>query len=151
MLQLATAKAVLTANVHSQLQSISLLQSKTRDQRCKLAAFKEVRAWAPLRRSAMRKLRTGRDSGGDETHAAASPRPPISFYTMVPRTGGYAHDVGVWDLSIVAKEHFVPNPRASVTIRSFCIAVRDWPSLTSLAVRRHRWARGRWRHWRSWG
>jgi hypothetical protein len=27
--------------------------------------------------------------------------PPISLDTMVPRTGGYAYDVGVWDLSIV--------------------------------------------------
>jgi hypothetical protein len=41
---LAQAKAVLTANVHAQLQSISLLQSKTRDQRCKLAALQEVGA-----------------------------------------------------------------------------------------------------------
>jgi hypothetical protein len=38
-------------------------------------------------------------SGG--THATVSRRPPISLHTIVPRTGGYAHDVGVWDLSIV--------------------------------------------------
>jgi hypothetical protein len=40
----------------------------------------------------------GRVSGGQVAHAAVSRRPPISLYTMVPRTGGFAYDVGVWDL-----------------------------------------------------
>jgi hypothetical protein len=35
-----------------------------------------------------------------EFREAVSRRPPISLHTMVPRTGGYAYDVGVWDLSI---------------------------------------------------
>jgi hypothetical protein len=50
----------------------------------------------------MRKVanRVGRVSGGS-AHGAVSPRPPISLYTMVPRTGSYAYDVGVWDLSII--------------------------------------------------
>ena len=34
-------------------------------------------------------------------HGAVTRRPPISLYTMVPRTESYAYDVGVWDLSIV--------------------------------------------------
>jgi hypothetical protein len=35
-------------------------------------------------------------------HAAVSRRrPPISLHTMVPRTGGYAYDVGVWDVPII--------------------------------------------------
>jgi hypothetical protein len=38
------------------------------------------------------------DSGWGIAHA---PRPPISLYTMATRTGGYAYDVGVWDVSIV--------------------------------------------------
>jgi hypothetical protein len=42
-----------------------------------------------------------RDFGWGIAHAAVSRRPPISLDTMVPRTGGYAYVVGVWDLSIV--------------------------------------------------
>jgi hypothetical protein len=42
-----------------------------------------------------------RDFGWEIAHGAVTPRPPISFDTMVPRTEGYARDVGVWDLSIV--------------------------------------------------
>ena len=40
---LMECKGVLTKNVHAQLQSISVLQSRIRDLRCKLTAFKEVR------------------------------------------------------------------------------------------------------------
>jgi hypothetical protein len=62
---------------------------------------------------------------GDIAHGAVSRRPPISLYTMVARTGGYAYDVGVWDLSVVQGPIFcraVPNP--NVTIRNFCIAAQ---------------------------
>ena len=41
------------------------------------------------------------DFGWEIAHAAVTRRPPVSLYAMVPRTGGYAYDVGVWDLSIV--------------------------------------------------
>jgi hypothetical protein len=34
-------------------------------------------------------------------HGAVTRRPPISFYAMVPRTGGCAYGVGVWDFSLV--------------------------------------------------
>jgi hypothetical protein len=62
-----------------------------------------------LQRLAQRKVngdakvanRNVRDFGWEIAHAAVSRRPPISLYTMVPRTEGYAYDVGVWDLSIV--------------------------------------------------
>ena len=57
---------------------------------------------------------------GGMAYGAVSRRPPISLYAMVPRTGGYAYDVGVWDLSIV-QGPFSVKPR--VTSRSFCIAV----------------------------
>jgi hypothetical protein len=38
---------------------------------------------------------------GKIAHGAVSRRPPISLYTMVPRTAGYTYDVGVCDFSIV--------------------------------------------------
>jgi hypothetical protein len=41
------------------------------------------------------------DFGWAIAHAVVTRRPPISLYMMVPRTGGYTYDVGVWDLSIV--------------------------------------------------
>jgi hypothetical protein len=44
---------------------------------------------------------TGGVSGGGSLTAAVSRRPPISLYTVVPRTGGYAYAVGVWDFSLV--------------------------------------------------
>jgi hypothetical protein len=51
----------------------------------------------------MKKLtnRDFRDFGWEIAHGAVTRRPPISLYMTVPRTGGYAYDVGVWDLSIV--------------------------------------------------
>jgi hypothetical protein len=53
--------------------------------------------------TAKEKLRivTFRGFGWEIAHAAVSRRPPISLCTMVPRTGGYTYDVGVWDLSII--------------------------------------------------
>jgi hypothetical protein len=45
--------------------------------------------------------RNAKDFGREIAHGAGTRRPPISLYTMIPRTGGYAHDVGVWELSIV--------------------------------------------------
>jgi hypothetical protein len=57
-------------------------------------------------------------------HAAVSRRLPISLYTMVPRTEGYAYDVGVWDLSIVQGPFSVARcqPLRS-RIRHVCIRV----------------------------
>jgi hypothetical protein len=52
----------------------------------------------------MQKLRIvtiGISGGRSIAHAADTRFPPISLYAMVPRTVGYAYDVGVWDLSIV--------------------------------------------------
>jgi hypothetical protein len=45
--------------------------------------------------------RNVRDFGWEIAHGAVTRRPPISLDTMVPRTKGYTHDGGVWDLSIV--------------------------------------------------
>jgi hypothetical protein len=42
-----------------------------------------------------------RHFGWEIAHGAVSRRPAIFLYTIVPRTGGYTHDVGVWDSSIV--------------------------------------------------
>jgi hypothetical protein len=54
------------------------------------------------RGTAMKKLRiVRRDFGREIAHGALTRRPPIPLYTMGPCTGGYAYDVGVWDLSIV--------------------------------------------------
>jgi hypothetical protein len=68
----------------------------------------------------MHKLRISdfRDFGWEIAHAAVTRRPPISLYTMVPRTESYAYAVGVWDLSIVQGPFSVaPVPNPSVTIR----------------------------------
>ena len=46
------------------------------------------------------------DFGWEIAHGFVTRRPPIPLYTMVPRTEGYAYDVGVLDLSIV-KDHFL--------------------------------------------
>jgi hypothetical protein len=57
-------------------------------------------------------------------HGAFTRRPLISLPTMVPNTGGYTYDDGVWDLFIVSRAVFcraVPNLR--VAIRNFFIAV----------------------------
>jgi hypothetical protein len=40
-------------------------------------------------------------SGGGSLTGPFTRRPPISLYTMVPRTGGYAYAAKVWDLSII--------------------------------------------------
>jgi hypothetical protein len=68
------------------------------------AGFTVLRHDAP-RYSAMQKLRivTVGDFGWEIAHAAVTRRPPISDYTMVPRTGSYTYDIGVWELSIVQR------------------------------------------------
>jgi hypothetical protein len=65
-----------------------------------------------------------RDSGWEIAHGAVSRRLPISLYTMVARTGGYTHDVGGWDLSIVQGQFL--SRRANL-IRNFCIDVWGVP------------------------
>jgi hypothetical protein len=57
-----------------------------------------------------------RDFGWEIAHGAVTRRPPISLYTMVPRTGSYAYDVGVWDSSIV-QGPFSVAPCPSPTLR----------------------------------
>jgi hypothetical protein len=54
--------------------------------------------------------RNVRDSGWEIAHGAVTRRPPFPLYTMIPRTGGYTHDVGVWDLSIVQRPFSVARP-----------------------------------------
>jgi hypothetical protein len=56
--------------------------------------------------------------GWEIAHEAVSRRPLIPLDTMVPRTGGYAYDVGVWDLSIVQGPFSV-----APAIRKFAIAI----------------------------
>jgi hypothetical protein len=43
---------------------------------------------------------------------------------MVPRTGSYAYDVGIWELSIVQGPFSVAVLNLRVTIRNVCIAAR---------------------------
>jgi hypothetical protein len=76
------------------------------------------------------------DFGWEIAHTAVTRRPPISLNTMVPRPGGYAYDVGVWDLSIVQGPFSVAPCQTLALIRSFCIAVSH-PHLTQ---RRHNYA-----------
>jgi hypothetical protein len=75
----------------------------------------------------MKKLRivTLGISGGRSLTGAVTRRSPISLDTMVPRTGGYTHDVGVWDVCIIQGPFSVaPCQTLGVTIRTFCIAER---------------------------
>jgi hypothetical protein len=69
--------------------------------------------------------RNGRDLGWEMAHAAVTQRPPISLYTIAPRTGGFAYAVGVWDLSIIQG----PFPVAPCQTNRFSLCV-------SVAVRR---------------
>jgi hypothetical protein len=63
------------------------------------------------------------DFGWEIAHGAVSRRPPISLDTMVPRTRGYAYDVGVWDLFIVQGPFSVaPCQTLTCSIRNFCVA-----------------------------
>jgi hypothetical protein len=64
--------------------------------------------------------RNGRGFGWEIAHAAVTRRPPVSLDTMVPRTGGYTYDVGVWDWSIVHGPFSVApcQTLAFVTIRN---------------------------------
>jgi hypothetical protein len=59
-----------------------------------------------------------RDFGWEMAHGAVSRRPPISLYTIVPRTGGDAHAAKVWDLSIVQEPFSVaPCPTPAFRFR----------------------------------
>jgi hypothetical protein len=80
------------------------------------------------------------DFGWEIAHEAVTRRPPISLYTIVPRTEGYAYDVGVWELFIVQGPFIVApcHTFAKITIRNFCNAVRCT-----------RWALGSACQWRS--
>jgi hypothetical protein len=51
------------------------------------------------------------------------------LYMRVPRTEGYAYDVGVWDLSIARGPFSVAPCQILVTIRNLFIAVRPWDLL----------------------
>jgi hypothetical protein len=74
-----------------------------------LAAHQELRRVAVLLHQRLRYKRLYSDAKGCESwdfgweivHAAVTRRPPILLHTRVPRTGSYAYDVGVRDLSII--------------------------------------------------
>jgi hypothetical protein len=51
------------------------------------------------------------DFGWEVAHEAISRGPPISLYTVVPRTEGYTYEVRVRDLSIVQGPFSVPNAK----------------------------------------
>jgi hypothetical protein len=77
-----------------------------------------------------------RGFGWGSAHGAVTRRPPISLNTMVLRTGGYAYDVGVWDLSVI-QGPFPAAPCQTLTLR--------FATCASLHLGRllHRAARGR--------
>jgi hypothetical protein len=81
---------------------------------------------------------------GEIAHGAVSRRPRISLDTMVPRTAGYAHDVGVWDRFVHrSRSSFcraVPNP--SVTMRNVRVAVGGATAAAVLRALRRRGAAG---------
>jgi hypothetical protein len=100
-------------------------------------------------RTAMRKLRIVRIVrrmyvGWEIAHGAVTRRPPISLHTIVPRTGGFTYDVGVWGLSIV-QGPFSVAPCQTPTLR--------FATLSSLYRMRELMesscAAGFDRHWRS--
>jgi hypothetical protein len=74
----------------------------------------------------MNKLRieTLGNSGGRGAHAAVSPRPPISLYTIILRTGGYTHAAEVWDVSII-QGTFSVAPCQPLTLRFATFASQD--------------------------
>ena len=60
-----------------------------------------------------------RGFGWEIAHAAVEQRPPISLYTMGPRTHTYTYTASVWDLSIVVGLFSVAPSLTSVTIRIY--------------------------------
>jgi hypothetical protein len=74
---------------------------------------------------------------GGFAHGAVSRRPPVSLDTMVPRTGGYACDVGVWNLSIVQGPFSVaPSQTISLSYDSQLLH-RCMPPLSLMGVGTH--------------
>ena len=65
-----------------------------------------------------RRYVTSGDFGWETAHGAVTRRPPISLYTMVPRTEGYTYAAKVWDSSLVQGPFSVAKPQ-EVTIRNF--------------------------------
>jgi hypothetical protein len=75
--------------------------------------------------------------GWEFAHGAVSRRPPVSLDTMVPRTGGYACDVGVWNLSIVQGPFSVaPSQTISLSYDSQLLH-RCMPPLSLMGVGTH--------------
>ena len=62
-----------------------------------------------------------RDSGCEIAHRAVTRRPPISLYTMVPRTRGCMYAAKVWNLSIV-QVPFSVAPCQSLALRFATLA-----------------------------
>jgi hypothetical protein len=80
-----------------------------------------------------------RDFGWEIAHEAISRRPPISVDTIVARTEGYTHDVGIWDLSIVQGPFSaVLYQSPKVTIRNLCTAVNQVNSRTHVPINKIR-------------
>jgi hypothetical protein len=65
--------------------------------------------------------RNVRDFGWEVAHAAVTRRPPISLYTMVPRTRGCMYAAKVWNLSIV-QVPFSVAPCQSLALRFATLA-----------------------------
>jgi hypothetical protein len=71
---------------------------------------------------------TGGISGGGSLTGPLRDARRFPSTRWFPVPGGYAYDVGVWDLSIVQGPFSVaPVPNLKVTIRNFCIAVEQSP------------------------
>jgi hypothetical protein len=83
-----------------------------------------------------------RIAGWEIAHGVVTRRLPNPLSTMVPRTGGYAYDVWVWDLSIVQGPFLffcraVPNPITylSLSISSSTLSIMCVCVSLSLSIR----------------
>jgi hypothetical protein len=123
----AAAAAALERRV-AELKAAKEAAEHLRDHHCmdsqsKSALLEELQVG---QRSAKVANRDFKDFGWRSLNGAVSRRPPISLYTLVPRTGGYAYDVGVWDSSIVQGPLSVApclNPRLRFVMFSIWLQV----------------------------
>jgi pentatricopeptide repeat protein len=66
--------------------------------------------------------RDGRGFGWEIAHGVVTRRPPISLDTIVRRTGSYAYDSKVWDLSIIQGPSLSPRANSTSRFATVCIA-----------------------------
>jgi hypothetical protein len=86
-------------------------------QRVRLLTPQRVRLLTPQRERRREVANRGvRGFWVGDRSGAVTRRPPVSLYTVVLRTGCYAHDVEVWDLSVI-QGPFSVAPCQTLTLR----------------------------------